>query len=175
MSVAALERIKPAEVARRLQIGKSSVSRYLGQYPELIGTDGCVDWTEFQKHRGDNWRVGEPRPGESASAPTARSTGRKGIKQRLEEIRLEQAEIELARQKGEVVDARDVGDAVMEAASTLRDALMDPDQAFCDRLAAERDPRVCAQLVRDRERSLMEKFVASLSAIDGKPQDGGNT
>ena len=157
------ERVKPAEAARRLNLARSTVKRYLDEYPELKGDDGLIDYRELAKHRGDNPRTNEA-PDVTPRKPAAppKQTGRSAAKQRLEEASAEIREIELAKMRGELVDAGLIGDAVTEAAMMLRDKLTMPDLVTCEKFAAEQNPRAIQAMFREYHRGALEALVADL-------------
>lgn len=163
-------RVTPAKAATLLRKNRSSIKRYLDEYPELLGADGLVDFEAVQRHRADNPRIAdqvhgetaEPKPSKASVAPAG---GRRDSKHRLEEIKAWEAEREWALSIGQLVDPSKMLDGATVAAMALRDKLMAPDFVLCERLAEERDPRVIQSLLRETNRGLVEEFIAALRKI----------
>lgn len=174
-------RVRPAEAARQLGIDKSALHRYLTQWPDLKGLDGRVNIGELRKHRADNPRVAvaaereAPPPALAASTSVSSpSESRIGAKHRLEEIRAWEAERQWAESIGKLVDPESMIDAIAEAGVSLRDALMAPDPTYCERMAAETDPRAIAMLWREYSRSVLAQFTARMKVIAGNKADPGD-
>ncbi|HEY1630810.1 MAG TPA: hypothetical protein VGF56_05810 [Rhizomicrobium sp.] len=168
-------RVKPAEAARLLGINRSSLSRYLQQYEGLLDAEGTVDVAQLKQHRADNPRIADASASSSEAKPAkADHPTRRGGKHRLEEIKTWEAERDWAVSINQLVDPTKQLDAVVEAASALRDRMMGPEPVFCERLAEERDPRTIQSILREANRAQLEDFIATLKkaiATGQAPQD----
>ncbi len=172
------ERVKPIEAARRLEIDRSSVSRYLKTYPELLGTDGKVDFAEFITHRRANLDVPDKPAREVKPAKVAQSSTRSRhseSKARLVELQVEREERAAAKEAGELVEAAAIGDALIEAATLLRDKLLSPDVTLCERLAAEKDPRLVRELINTWSRGCLEEMIQAIAKLDASPPQDGSS
>lgn len=161
-------RVTQAEAARRLEINRSSIKRYLDEYPELLAADGTIDFAELKKHRGDNPRIADPSRAPSERKPPKEApggAGRRGNKARLEEIRAWEAERDWAVSIGQLVDPTRQLDAAVEAAAALRDRAMAPEPTLCERLAEERDPRAVQALLRETNRAMLDDFIVALKKL----------
>ncbi|MBN9568712.1 MAG: hypothetical protein J0H79_14020 [Alphaproteobacteria bacterium] len=161
-------RIKPAEAARRLEINRSTLKRYLDRYPNLVDERGWVDFDELRQHRLDNPQIADaatakaPKPAQSED-----TAARRGNKHRLEEIRAWEAEREWAKSIGQLVDPMAMVDELAESAVAMRDRFMAPDPVLCERLAGESDPRVIMQLLRDANRVVLDDYAVAMKRIAG--------
>lgn len=160
------ERIKRGKCAGLLGIERSTLNRYLDNYPELVDERGLVELEEVRKHRADNPGVAQA----SESAPKepkspASIVSRQGSKHRLEEVKVWQTELEWAKQVGQVVDPTEMLDQVSEAAVALRDKFMAPDPVLCERIAGETDPRAVMTLLREANRAQLEEFAATMKRV----------
>jgi hypothetical protein len=170
-------RVKCAQAARELGINRSSLKRYLDQYPELLDAERTVDLEELRRHRADNPRVVEAaEEAEAAESQEIRSlpsqskgTGRSDAKARLDEARAQQAELDLAIRRGELVDPGDMLDAISEAGNFLRDKFTAVDFVLCEKLASETDPLVVKSILSDHNRSIVMQ-VRQMFANIAKPK-----
>ena len=172
----------PYTAAQELGINRSSLKRYLDQYPELLSDDGKVDLEQLRQHRADNPNVAdavrkvEQRQAARPKAADA-SGGRTHAKSRLDETKAIQADLDLAERLNQVVDPGELVDAVSEAANYLRDKFLAVDPILCERLAAESDPRVIRAIEREeRERIMAEvqaKFASAASLLPTPKADEG--
>lgn len=174
-------RVKCAQAARELGINRSSLKRYLDQYSELLDADHTVDLEELRRHRDDNPRVveaaeaieaeavRESRPVSPKSARSEGKTGRSDAKARLDEARAQQAELDLAIRRGELVDPGEMLDAISEAGNFLRDKFTSVDFVLCEKLASETDPLVVKSILSDHNRSIVMQ-VCQMFANIAKPK-----
>jgi hypothetical protein len=168
-------RIKPADAARRLEINRSTLKRYLDRYPELVDERGHVDFDELARHRADNPQIADAEGAKPPKHSQSAETGdRRGNKHRLEEIKTWEAEREFARTIGQLVDPTAMTDALAEAAVALRDKFMAPDPVLCERLAGETDPRTVATLLRESNRIAHQDFADAMKRVAGGAPEADN-
>jgi hypothetical protein len=161
-------RLKPGTAAQELGINRSSLKRYLDQYPELLD-NGTVDLEQLRRHRADNPNVADAvkkvaqrqatRPKASDSAG-----GRSHAKSRLDETKAIQADLDLAERLNQVVDPGEVVDAISEAGNYLRERFIAADPILCERLAAESDPRQVKAILEEENRKIMAEVQAKFAA-----------
>lgn len=159
-------------------INRSSLKRYLDQYPELLAVDHTVNVEEVRRHRADNPRVIESAEAESAQQtaklPRAgRLQGRADAKARLDEARAQQAELDLAVRQGELVDPREMVDAIAEAGNFLRDkftaGVQNPRRPWKDAASSEdAEKRYAAGVTRAAQQKTRQKVLATKSESDWK-------
>lgn len=160
------QRLKSAQAAQELGINRSSLKRYLDQYPELLGEDGKVDLEQLRQHRADNPNVADAvRKVEQRQAARPKAdSGRTHAKSRLDETKAIQADLDLAERLNQVVDPGEVIDAISEAGNYLRDKLLAVDPILCERLAAETDPRVIRAIEQEDRTKIMGEVLAKFEA-----------
>ena len=172
-------RLKSGTAAQALGINRSSLKRYLDQYPELLGDDGKVDLEQVRQHRADNPNVADAvRKVEQRQVVRSKpEAGRTGAKSRLEEARAVEAEIDLAERLQQLVDPGDAVDAISEAANYLRDKFTTVDPILCERLASESDSRLIRSILEEENRKIMAevqaKFASAASLLPTPKADEG--
>jgi hypothetical protein len=159
----------PYTAAQELGINRSSLKRYLDQYPELLGDDGKVDLAQLRAHRADNPNVADAvRKVEQRHAtqpkPAETGAGRTHAKSRLDETKAIQADLDLAERLNQVVDPGEIVDAISEAGNYLRERFTAADPILCERLAAESDPRQIKAVLEEEHRKVMTEVQAKFAA-----------
>ena len=139
-----------AEVARRLELNRSTVKRYVDQHgADTFGKIGegratRINLAKFRHHYETNLRTNvvedpapdapsedpEPQGEDTPSAQEDTGTGLKvdpnsinEIKRRREMVRLEREELNMARERGELVPAAEFEGLAEEVGATLREKL----------------------------------------------------
>jgi hypothetical protein len=162
-------RLKPGTAALGLGINRSTLKRYLDQYPELLGDDGKVDLEQLRKHRTDNPNVADAvRKVEQRHAtqpkPSETGSGRTHAKSRLDETKAIQADLDLAERLNQVVDPGEIVDAISEAGNYLRERFTAADPILCERLAAESDPRQIKAVLEEEHGKIMAEVQAKFAS-----------
>lgn len=159
MAPASQGRVTRADAARLLGLHRSSISRYLTEYPAFLGRDGKIDFELLVRHREASARTKE-------SPLTAAHRRHSDSKARLAELAVQRAEIEVKELSRHFVSIEDLRREVPRAVAIVRDGVGPPDAALVAALVAEHDAARIGQLLRDWSRGMLEDCVRALSELE---------
>lgn len=116
-----MPRFRPAEIARRAGVNKSTVSRQLREWPHLLDTGGTVDLDEYLAAR-----AGSLDPLLQPSSPSGTGEPSELTRERTRKLaaEAERAEIELRQRKGELIALADIEAALNDAFQEVRNRLL---------------------------------------------------
>lgn len=121
-----MARLRPAEIARRAGVHKSTVSRQLRQWPSLLDEAGTVDLDEYLAARATNLDPALQTRGPAAPASLPLDTEPADlVRERTRKMAADaaRAELELARRRGELLDRAAVDRAVADAFAIVRERI----------------------------------------------------
>ena len=135
-----MSRLRPAEIARRAGVHRSTVSRQLRLWPHLLDEAGTVDLDEYLAARASELDPALQSRGPAAVLGSARPNL---IRDRARKMAAEAelAEIEIDVRRGQLIDRQAAARAVEDAFRRLRDRILAAARDVVPHLARITDER----------------------------------
>lgn len=188
-----MERVTRAEAARRLNINRSTLTRWIDKHPALLDNDGLVDPVELQKHRdavanpklqtrGNPARLdsgaetGTEAGGEAAPRTPATARGSSSLndhRARGEAAKAITAELDLADRLKLTLVRADVEAQIASAGELIKRKADEMAKDLAEKLARIDDPRAVEQMLRTGLRRMLDQASGALIlAMSPRDEDG---
>jgi phage terminase Nu1 subunit (DNA packaging protein) len=147
-SVRALNGVTQSEVGRVLGITQSAVSQHVKAGKLSTLPDGSMDPETAAREYAERTNPVKPKGRKTGPKPAGEAEGTMYRSQeRLAAAKAEQAELELAQLRGDMLRADEVKAAAFVAARTARDQLLSIPQRLAPVVASLTDPRDCQRAI----------------------------
>jgi phage terminase Nu1 subunit (DNA packaging protein) len=152
-------------LARQYKVSTNTIASWLSKgLPHIRRTDGSYhfDRTEVRRWRAENLAT-RPAPAQGGAHARSYIAGRARKETALAELR----ELELRRQKGELVPQASVDKEAFETGRIVRDALLRMPDRLAGLFAAETDPRKIHALMTKEIRQVLEALSQPEEVLEG--------
>jgi len=164
-----MTRITQSELARRLGVQPSAISRAVSSGRVTAGPDGLLDaagataqWLANRRRRPPR-RLVDPASAGSPAVPPA-AGGAPGARERRDLAEAEFAELRVAELRGELVRRAEVERELASLLVGMRDGLETLADRVAPTVAGESDAAACRRILRDEHRRVLAELVARVAA-----------